>query len=346
MILEQESQLLAQLKEQKLSCVYLFYGREQYLKELYSRRIMEAAVGESFPQLNLHRFDGNKLDMEQVCNAVEALPFMAERRCVLISPFPYGSLSSRDKELLDGLLSAPVPSTVLILMVNDEAFEPKKNAKAKKLIAQVDKVGVVLELSGRSPEDLQKFLQRRAKELGCNLSKELAQLLLERCENDLLTLTNELEKLCAYAGGGDITKEQLEAVTIKAVRARIYDLAKAILAQQSRQAYNTLEELLYLRYQPTVILSALWGAYLDLYIAKCALEDGKGQKEIAAAFEYQGRDFVIRNSLRDCRKLPIGLLRRSMMLLADMDLKLKSSRADSSILLEQTVAQLLLLGQR
>lgn len=345
MILEQESQLLAHIKEGSLLPVYLLYGEEQYLKELYCRKLQEAAVGDAFPDFNLHLFDGNKLDMEQVAAAVESMPFMAEQRCVLITPFHYGGLNSREKEIFDSLVESPVPTTVLILMVNDPDFLPKKNAKAKKLVAQIDHVGVVVDLAKRSESDMVKFLQKKAKGNGCTLSKELCQYLLERCEDDMLSLSNELEKVCAYAGAGEITKEQIDAVTVKAVSARVYDLAKSILAERSEQAMTILQELLYLRYQPTVILSALNAAYMDLYIAKCAVEAGKGQAEIAKNFEYRGRDFVIRNSLRDCRKYPPDVLRRSIDCLAKTDMRMKSSRADSSILLEQCVTQLFLIAR-
>ncbi len=340
MILEQESQLLEQIKNQDLRPIYLLYGEEQYLKDFYCRRLQEAAVGDSFPEFNLHRFDGNKLDMEQVAAAVEAMPFLAEQRCVIIAPFKPENLNSKDKEIFDSLLDAPVPTTVLILLINDPDFLPKKNARAKKLVAQVDHVGVVMELCKRSEGDRIKFLQKKAKANGCQFSRELCQYLLERCEDDMLSLSNELEKICAYAGAGEITREQIDAVTVKAVSARIYDLAKAILAQRSEQSMTILQELIYLRYQPTVILAALSGAYLDLYIAKAALEAGKGQAEIAKNFEYRGRDFVIRNSLRDCRRYSMEQLRRSVAYLADCDRRMKSSRADSYILLEQAVTEL------
>ena len=343
MILDQESQLLAQIKEGNLSPIYLLYGEEQYLKDLYCRKLQENAVGAVFPEFNLHVFDGNKLDMEQAVAAVESMPFMAQQRCVVISPFNYGGLNSRDKEMFDSLLEAPVPTTVLILLVNDPEFLPKKNAKAKKLVAQVDHVGVVMELNKRSESDMAKFLQKRAKDCGCSISKELCQYILERCEDDMLTLSNEMDKICAYAGGGELTKDHIDAVTVKAVSARIYDLAKAILAERGELAMSIVQELLYLRYQPTVILSALNGAYLDLYIAKAALDAGKGQAEIAKNFEYRGRDFVIRNSLRDCRKYAPEVLRKSIACLAQTDLRMKSSRADNAVLLEQVVAQLLMI---
>ncbi len=347
MMIEQESQLLAQIKSKDFAPVYLLYGEEQYLKEMYCKKMIDAAVGDSFSEFNLHQFDGNRLDMEQVAAAVESMPFMAERRCVVVSPFLYQSLSVKDREIFDSLMSQPVESTVLILVINDPEFLPKKNPKAKKLIAQVDAAGVVVPLEKRSKSDMTKFLQKKAQLSGCSISRELCQYLMERCDDDMMTLSNEMEKITAYAQSGEICREHIDAVTVKAVDARIYDLAKAILADRFDRAIEIIEDLLYLRYQPTVILSALSGAYLDLYIAKTALEAGKGQAEtVAKDFDYRGRDFVVRNSLRDCRKYHLNALRESIAYLAKMDWQMKSSRADNGILLEQSVAKLLLIARQ
>ena len=147
MILEQESQLLAQIKDNQLAPIYLLYGEEQYLKEFYAKKLQEAAVGDAFPEFNFHNFDGNKLDMEQVAAAVESMPFMAEQRCVTITPFPYGSLNSKEKEIFDSLVESPVPTTVLILLINDPEFLPKKRCDMKELLAKLETPCVVIDMA-------------------------------------------------------------------------------------------------------------------------------------------------------------------------------------------------------
>ena len=68
---------------------------------------------------------------------------------------------------------------------------------------------------------------------------------------------------------------------------------------------------------------------------------GAGESEIKQNFSYRGRDFVVRNSLRDCQKYPLPVLRDSIQYLAQTDYRLKTSRADSRIPLEQAVTELL-----
>lgn len=357
MIFKEESQLLQSIKQGYLYRVYLLYGEEKYLKEMYLKRLIRLAAPEEFQEFNFHRFDGTQLSADSLIESCEAMPFLAEQRCVVVDKFDFEGLNAQDKEKLTALLEDPVSSTVLILTVDKEEFSPKKSAGAKKLVNLCDKAGAVIELKKRETSDLVRFIRSKLEARGCSLTKDRALQLIERCEKDMLTISGEMEKLAAYAQHlrtedseqpVEITAEMIEKVTCKTVNASVYDLAKAILADRFEKAMRIVEDLLYLRYQPTVILSALSGAYLDLYIAKTAKNMGLGEDVIKQNFSYKGRDFVVRNSLRDCSKYSPEVLRNSVSYLASVDYRMKSSRADSAILLEQAVTELFLIasGQR
>lgn len=354
MIFRDESQIVQNIKLGHLYRVYLLYGEEKYLKDLYKSRLMKLAVGENFQEFNLHVFDGNDLDINKVLEACEAMPFMTEQRCVVVEKFDYEGLSIKDKNKVDELLKEPVESTVLILVVDKELL-PKKSSKAKKLIELCDKAGAVCELKKRSAGDIAKFLRSRAESRKCTITRELCDYILSRCENDLLSLSNEMEKITAYAKAVSSTadstvtpieKQHIDAVTCKAIGASIYDLAKAILAERFEKAMEIAENLIYLKYQPTTILAALSGAYVDLYIAKIAKNAGKGEEDIKKAFSYRGREFLIRMNLRDCSKFQTNVLRESVRLLGEVDFRMKSSRADNTIILEQTITELFLIANR
>lgn len=71
---------------------------------------------------------------------------------------------------------------------------------------------------------------------------------------------------------------------------------------------------------------------------------GQGEDAIKQNFSYKGRDFVVRNSLRDCAKYPLEVLQLSVIYLAQTDLRMKSTRADNNLLLEQAVTELFLIA--
>lgn len=353
MIFQEENQLLQHIKLGHLYRVYLLYGEEKYLKELYLKRLVRLASPEQFEEFNFHRFDGGELEVDRLIEACESLPFLAGQRCVVVEKFDFEGMPAADREKLTRLLEDPPETTVLILVVDKEDFSAKKSAGAKKLIALCDKAGAVLELKRRSMSDLVRFIRSRLEPRGCTIAREDCEMLAERCERNMLTLSGELEKLAAYMQakhGADsahparVTAQIIEEVTCKTVSGSVYDLAKAILADRFEKAMRIVEDLLYLRYQPTAILAALSGAYIDLYVAKTARSMGAGESEIKQNFSYRGRDFVVRNSLRDCQKYPLPVLRDSIQYLAQTDYRLKTSRADSRILLEQAVTELFVIA--
>lgn len=355
MIFKEESQLMQNIKLEHLYRVYLLYGEEKYLKEMYRKKLIKLAAPENFEEFNFHQFDGTQLSVDNLIESCEAMPFLAERKCVVVDSFDFEAMNAQDREKMSALLQDPPPTTVLILIVDKEEFLPKKNAGAKKLVALCDKAGAVLELKKRETSDLTRFVRSKLESRGCTITRECCEFLIERCEKDMLTLSGEVEKLGAYAKGSfsqsqeqttAITMEMIETVTCKTVSGSVYDLAKAILADRFEKAMRIVEDLLYLRYQPTMILSALSGAYLDLYIAKTAKSMGEGEEEIKKNFSYKGRDFVVRNSLRDCGKYSLETLRRSVIYLAKTDQRMKSSRADNGLLLEQAVAELFSIASR
>lgn len=353
MKMKDESQLNQSIKSGYRYRVYLLYGQESYLRQLYRQKLIRLVVGDSFAEFNLHCFDGSNLDTDRLVEACESMPFLAEQRCVVVDKFDYEGLSASDRDKVDALLDDPVESTVLVLLVEKEDFNPKRSSKAKKLIERCDKAGAVLELGHRTASEVARFLRARAESQGCTISRELCDELTQRCQSDLMTLSNEMEKLTAWvrsqapedaSGPLEITREDIERVTCRTVEASVYDLAKAILGDRFEAAMELVEDLLYLRLEPTAILAALSGAYLDLYLAKAAKNAGKGEGEIKQNFSYQRREFVIRNSLRDCTKYSTSVLRRSIQRLAQADLQLKSSRADGSVILEQVVTELYLIA--
>lgn len=251
MIFQEENQLLQHIKLGHLYRVYLLYGEEKYLKELYLKRLVRLASPEQFEEFNFHRFDGGELEVDRLIEACESLPFLAGQRCVVVEKFDFEGMPAADREKLTRLLEDPPETTVLILVVDKEDFSAKKSAGAKKLIALCDKAGAVLELKRRSMSDLVRFIRSRLEPRGCTIAREECEMLAERCERNMLTLSGELEKLAAYMQakhGADsahparVTAQIIEEVTCKTVSGSVYDLAKAILADRFEKAMRIVED--------------------------------------------------------------------------------------------------------
>ncbi|MCI8601758.1 MAG: DNA polymerase III subunit delta [Oscillospiraceae bacterium] len=336
-----DAELLHTLREGELLPAYLIYGKETYLAEVCLQRILEKAVKKGTENFNLRRFDGASLDMAAVRSEAESLPLMAAYKCVVVHNPNLEKLSKSDSDTLQQILADPNPSTVLVLFVTAFDLNPKKSAKLQKLMDQVARVGAVVACQPKTRSDLTRLLRQKFQKAGCEMSSYTAGAMVDRCGMALKTLMAESDKLIAYRQSGEITLADVEAVTHKSLDASIYDLSRAMLQKGRTKAFLLLDELFAQRQEPTVILSAISSAFVDLYRAKAALLAGKDAKDLLALFPYRGREFLVKNAFRDVAPYSARTLRGCLETLADADLALKSSRADPKIVLEQTVAQIL-----
>ncbi len=324
-------------------CAYLLYGSENFLIEKWAAALLKQHGQDS--AFNLHRFDGRKPDLDAVYEAVEAFPLMAQTKLVYLDNLDYAKLNGEDQKKLAEILSDIPKDCILLASAKAPGFD-QKSAAGKKLIALFDKAGCAVELGSRGPSGLLTFLRSTAGKNGCSLSPEVGRYILEICENDMTSLYNEIAKICAYAGGGEITKAQVDAVAIPKTEARIFDLQKRILSGDTQGAMTLLDDLFYLRENPVAILGVLGRAYVDLYRAKIARDNGVSPQDVASRFGYKGREFLVRNAFSASAGLSAGYLRRALDILYGCDKALKSTGIEEQTLLEQTVVQLFLLDKK
>ncbi len=337
-----EATLKKQIREQDFGRVYLLYGEEPYLVSEYGRRIARKAAGGAMEDFNLQTFDG-RAPVEEIAEAAEALPLMAERKCVVVVDYDADSANAAETAKMKQLLADPPASCVLVFRQQSVAVNAKKSAKWRSFIKQVEECGCSVHFPRRDSAALAKFLTDTASGMGYTFSGDCGRYLIRQCGTDLTNLLGELEKICAFSGPEtSITRETIDAVAVKTTETAVYKLANALVSGNYGEAYALLDTLFYQREEPVFILGSLASAYIDLYRAKAALESGTPVTEIAKAFDYRGLEFRLRNAARDCRRLTMEQLRRSLDWISQTDLALKSTRTDPRVLLEELLARLLM----
>ncbi len=345
MILSGEKELNKQIKAGLPTGVYLLYGSDRSLVERYCTLLADRAVtGER--AFNYERIDGSRIDFDRLYDSVLTLPMLSERRCVVLDDPDIDKLSSGDFEKLKTVLGEVDESTVLIIAVKQNEFLPKKSQKCKKLLELAGKLGTAVELGERSTGDLVKTVMKQCADRGCSISRENAELLVQRTTGELLAVQNETDKLIAFTGSGEVSRESVLRLVSATVEAEVFSLSKSILSRDYARAMQILSALLYLREPAVNILYVLSMSFVDLYRAKVAAFADADAAQVAAAFGYRGRDFAVKNAFRDSRKLPLRFLKRSLEVFARADSELKSSGGDEKVILQRAVTEVfMLLGE-
>ena len=341
MPVQSDTELFSRLKQGELAPVYLLYGEEHYFSEQAAARIQSLAVSPGFESFNFQRFEGEKLDFSELEDACDALPMMAERKCVLVKDLDLEKLNKPELDRLLALVQEPNPSTVLILLQVSAAINPKKSAKSRKISEAAEKSGVVCAFSFKDKTTLKRALSERARKAYIRMELPVAEALIERCSSDYTLLVQELDKLIAYVGEGEITEADVDECCVRSIDASAFDLAKAVLNRNFDLAFQLLDELFFLRQEAMMILGALSMAFGDLYRAKCAQAAGRTPEQMSVDVRYpKNRQFAVKNAFRDVRKLDSAQFRLCLSALYEADRLLKSSRLDDRLILEQMLGKM------
>lgn len=333
-----EDELRRDIASRKFSPVYLIYGDDSYLKNYYKDTLAKKSF-DGDPFFNLQKFDGD-IELQEVFDAVNQFPMMSDRKSVVLLDYDF---SKGDCDRFLELISNANDTCVLILCFDTVDFDAKKGTKEKKILSAVEKVGgKCAEINHRTITALVKMLSDGAKKRGCTFGEIAARHLIEISGNDLCTLQNELNKLCAFVGGGDITKEIVEQIAVKSVDASVYEYVKHIIAGNVSEALVQLDDMFFMRIEPMIILSVAASNYVDIYRAYTANIKGASKADIAADFKYpKNKLFLIDRAVQNLKKFNGTKLRLSLDCIADADKSLKSFGTDPRTVLEQLTVKLI-----
>ncbi len=319
--------------------LFILFGEEGYLKKLYLEKISKG-IATSDDVFNYQRFEAD-CDLQEVYDAVQQFPMMNDKKVVILRDFDFSACNAEDFNKLISLIGDLPETTVFILWFDALQFEIKKNAKFDKIIKACDSAnGLAVNLSHRRGPELEKMLTDGAIKRGCKMEVSAARFLIENSGDDINTLKNELEKLCAYVNGKVITKEIVQNVSVKTVESDIYALTDKIIKCELQSAFEILDDLFFMRADPIAILSTISALYVDIHRVLIGRAKGVPTNKIAEDFVYGNRAFVLDKAAVYLKKFDFNKLQLSFKALADADTTLKSFSGDDRMVLEKLVVKL------
>ncbi len=335
-----EQVLKANIKNKNILNTYLIFGEDTYLKKLYVDKIIDSTVDKS-DEFNFIRFESD-CDLQQVYDAKEQYPMMAEKKCVVLTDYDFEACGKADFEKLTQLLSEPADTTVFILWCNNFSVDEKRSDRLKKLITATEQGGgMAVSLNHRTREDLVRVLCEGAKKRGTEFLQGVASYLIESCSEDINVLLSELEKLCAYVNGAPISKETVDLICVKSVDASVYNLVGEIISLNTANALKLLDSLYDMRVEPMIILHTVSSNFIDIYRALSGMQSGVSIGALAADFGYGNRKFVLEKASRQASKFTNEKMRLCLNELVDADRRLKSFSADDRVVLEELIIRLI-----
>lgn len=336
-----EALLKEKIKEEPIGA-YLLYGEEGYLVKVYTDKLIEKSVDESFRDFNLRVYNGDDASLEDIYDSVAAVPMMAESKCVVVKDYPIESATDTDLETLAMIVKENPVDNCLVFSYSSGT--PKKNFKDLEKLFKEN--GVTVNFSAKDKNDLVRILESGAKKRNKLFDRGVADYLAVCVGADLNLLINELEKVCAYSQGETITRADVDAVCIKSLETRVFDMITDLTGGHFDAAFRKLTMLFEQREDEYMILGALISQYVDMYRAKAVRASGVGFDQMGLYYQaYKGKTFKLDKAARAAASLSDTQLKECLSILARSDTVLKSTSADKKQVLEQTIVNLARAGR-
>ncbi len=294
--------------------------------------------------------DGRQVTLEQLRGACETVPFLAEKRLVIVEGLferyePAGKTgkkkSSRPSDkpeeyqaIVEAIKKLP-PFTELVLLGGGvKAGNP--------LLRELSAVTKVKHFPRLKELQLRQWLERRVSGAGGSISTQAAALLVRFVGNDLWTMAGEVDKLTQFAAGRRIEEADVKAVVSYAQEANVFAMVDAILEFRAGVAQELLQQLFRQGAAPAQLLTMLARQVRIIFQVKEMRDRGKARGEIQSRLGLTS-DFLLRKAWDQADKYSLARLREVFHKLLEADLSIKTGKLDGEIALDILVAE---LGQR
>lgn len=307
------------LKTGQFNKVYLLYGEEAYLKKQYKDKLRNAMVSPD-DNMNYAYYEGKGINVNEVIDLAETLPFFAERRLIIMEDT--GLFKSASPELADYIKE--MPDTTSLIFIETEVD------KRGKLYKAVQSKGRVVELGRQDENTLLRWVVGNVKQEQKMISESTVRFFLAKVGTDMENIQKELEKLfCFCMNKESITADDVEAICTTQITNQIFDMVNAVADKKQRKALEYYYDLLALKEPAMRILFLLTRQFKLLLEVKTMDKQGCGRKEIA---EKTGiNPFVVGKYQTQAKAFSSKALRQIMEDSIDTEEAIKTGRLNDTL---------------
>lgn len=324
------------LKIQGADSLYLICGEEDYLRECYITELKNRCLGDGSDDFNYTKLDGKVVGLVELSEAINSMPFMSERVFIELRDFDINACKDEEQESLKAILQ-DIPDYCTLAFVQDINYSLDGRLG---IIRTMKKLGNFLEFSAQEQNAMVRWITRRFASMDKTITKSDAEYLMFCCGTLMNQLIPEIEKLASFVKAKQITKKDIDDVSIKLLSANVFEMTDMLVARNIDGAVKILNDLISQRESPIKLISILGMQYRRLYAAKLSLEKGRDAVSTLAEVANVKQSFVAEKLLTSARRIKTEEVAFSVELCVDYEYKMKSSSQDDIELIHELFIRL------
>jgi DNA polymerase-3 subunit delta len=327
--------------------IHLLYGEDSLSIREKLTALKEMVEPPEVRDVNVAVFEGARLRLEQLRAACEAVPFLAERRLVVVE----GLLARMERrqgravdeasaeegpdlgewtKLADLLMAVP-PTTDLV-------FVEGKLQPNNPLLARAKPLAQAMHYVLPKGDDLRTWIRQRAESKGIRIHPRAVVALADAVGSDLPVLDAELDKLAIYCWQREIGYQDVQDMVAYTREANVFATVDAMLENRPGPALAQVAQHLESGESPGWLMGMIVRQVRLLLLAKELRAEGVRSEELGSRLGLQG--FALRKTLEQEPRYTRPQLVEAYDVLLKADLGLKTSATDEETALDLLVADL------
>ncbi len=332
---------------------YIFYGEDEFSRTEQVNKFRAQMGDPQFADLNTTQFDGRKVTLGELQHACDAVPFLSDKRLVLVEGMlarfearrgkREGEEGEATEEAANPALAKDLkeyltrlPKTTRLVFI-----EPKTLAKNNPILkhALEDKQNAhVKAFEEPKARALPKWIQDRVKGKNGAIEPGAVDELAAHVGTDLRLIDNEIDKLLLFRNGQTIRAEDVRALVASVRESDVFALVDALGHRDAGLALKLLHAQLDHNAAPTYLLSMIVRQFRMLLQMKDLAARGKTLD--AAREQLRMHPFVAEKTWKQALNFTLPQLEAIYQKLLDTDVAVKTGRSEPVVALDVLIVEL------
>lgn len=314
-------ELFDKIKSASITGTYLFYGDEEYVKEQAIMQITKTFFPDGMKEFNLNIIDMDEKGVVDITNACETMPFLAQRRLVIVKNFPFAG-AKKGVALLDKLIEyiKNVSSSTCLIFVNKGQVDSRVS-----LFTAIKKHGTVVEFSIFTQDEAKRWITSTLRKNGKTMDMATIQYLIFLVGTRIGDLNNELQKLISFRiEDSKIRTEDIDQLVVPNQENNVFGLIDCIGRKNIGEAVLRLQKLIS-QGENIFSLFAMTAKQLRMNLLCCAFRE-EGLNDVQMSKKIGGHPFVVKKSIAQSHSFTTRKLMKALKYCLEIDYKIKNGK--------------------
>jgi len=311
--------------------IYVISGKDKFLLSSACEPLIDKLLPAEQRMMSLYQADADKAVIADVLDELRTLPFLTEKRVVLIKDAD--KFISENRQSLENYFDKPCPTGILILTVDSW----KKNTRlAKKLPA----VGTLIETSEIKPWQLPKYAADYARDrYEVTFERGASDILVELIGDDPGRICSEVDKLAIYIGDKKtITNQHIENLIGHNRMFGAFAVIDAITQGSIANAANRLRNMFASdKSAEFTVVGAFAYHFRRMFKAKALQQKGVNADAIAGQLRIWGNKDAF---FRQLNKMSLRRIGSIISHLARIDYMIKTGQTTAKVAMERLIMKI------